>query len=84
MWGSGVNALKANAKEGGGQNTAVGYGALSTNIGGAYNTAIGKDAGPTSPYLDDTIAIGAGAQVTQSSMIRLGGEFITLFRCKVA
>jgi hypothetical protein len=79
--GIGVNALKANAN--GGHNTAVGYRALSTNIGGTFNTAIGKDAGPTSPYLDDTIAIGAGAQVTQSSMIRLGGEFITLFRCKV-
>jgi hypothetical protein len=70
---TGSSALNSNTTGGG--NTANGNAALSSNVTGYYNTAIGYAAGPDykSPNLSYATAIGAGAIVSQSNALVLGG-----------
>jgi hypothetical protein len=70
---NGYGALDFNTT--GGNNTASGYEALSFNATGSNNAAFGYGAGPDSksPNLTYATAIGAGAIVSQSSTLVLGG-----------
>ena len=69
---TGYAALFSN---GGTYNTASGWSALSNNTIGNYNTALGFEAGPdaNSTNLSYATAIGAGAVVSQSNALVLGG-----------
>ena len=70
---SGVDALYTNST--GSNNTALGYHALYTNSTGSNNTALGYGAGPSSHSitLNYATAIGAGALVSLSNALVLGG-----------
>jgi trimeric autotransporter adhesin len=70
---TGASALISNTTGGG--NTADGEAALSSNTTGTYNTAVGYAAGPDykSTNLSYATAIGAGAIVSQSNALVLGG-----------
>jgi hypothetical protein len=69
----GYNALGSNTM--GNNNTAIGVLALNSNTTGSYNTALGYSAGPdlASTGLSYAAAIGAGAVVSQSNALVLGG-----------
>jgi len=70
---SGYEVLAFNTT--GGNNTATGFGALYYNATGSYNTALGYGASPDnkSTNLTYATAIGAGAVVSQSNSLVLGG-----------
>jgi len=68
---SGISSLQDNTT--GNSNTASGYLALWQNTTGNYNTALGWSAGPDSTNLSYATAIGAGAVVSQSKALVLGG-----------
>jgi hypothetical protein len=70
---SGTSALEQNTT--GSNNTAGGYLSLLYNTTGSYNTALGTGAGPDSKSnnLSYATAIGAGAVVSQSNSLVLGG-----------
>jgi len=70
---SGQNALNSNTT--GSANTASGFQALENNTTGSDNTALGWSAGPdqNSTSLNYATAIGAGAVVSQSNALVLGG-----------
>jgi hypothetical protein len=71
---SGIAALQQNTT--GSDNTASGALALLWNITGSYNTGLGAGAGPDSKSnnLSYATAIGAGAVVSQSNALVLGGS----------
>ena len=58
-------------------NTAVGFGTLSSNEVGFHNTAIGYFARGNANNLNNTIAIGYDATVTQSHHARIGNSVTT-------
>ena len=60
------------------QNTAVGYAALIKNVAGFNNTAVGFQAGPQEGLtaLTNTLALGAGARVTESNTVQIGNQDI--------
>ncbi len=70
--GVGANALLADST--GSDNTAVGAGALANNKTGSGNTAVGYNAGPdaASGGLNNTTAIGSGANVSRLNSMALG------------
>jgi hypothetical protein len=70
---SGTSALQQNTT--GSDNTASGYLSLLWNITGSFNTGLGAGAGPDSKStnLSYATAIGAGAIVSQSNALVLGG-----------
>jgi hypothetical protein len=70
---SGTAALQQNTT--GSNNTAIGYGALLYNTTGSYNAGLGTGAGPDSKSinLSYATAVGAGAIVSQSNALVLGG-----------
>lgn len=70
---SGTIALESNTT--GNNNTAAGFGALMNNNTGSNNAAFGYNAGPdaNSTNLDYATAIGAGAVVSASNALVLGG-----------
>ena len=70
---SGTIALESNTT--GNNNTAAGFSALMSNNTGSNNTALGYNAGPdaNSTNLDYATAIGAGAVVSVSNALVLGG-----------
>jgi hypothetical protein len=74
---SGAFALGGNST--GSNNTASGFEALSQNLTGGNNTALGYLAGPdqNSPNLNYATAIGAGAVVSESNALVLGGPLGT-------
>lgn len=65
-------------------NTSIGSNSLYANITGNRNTAIGAYADVASGNLTNATAIGAGARVPASNMIRLGNEEVTLIVGQVA
>jgi len=69
----------------GGGNTAIGAGALNSNINGTGNTAIGNSADvfSTATDLTNATAIGNGARVNASNKIRLGNTAVTVIEGQV-
>jgi trimeric autotransporter adhesin len=57
----------------GGSNVAIGYFAGNGNTTGASNVFIGSNAGPNVGNLNNAVAIGSGATVSESGAIVLGG-----------
>jgi hypothetical protein len=57
----------------GGSNVAIGYFAGNTNTTGGQNVFIGANAGPNVGNLNNVVVIGAGATVSESDAIVLGG-----------
>jgi hypothetical protein len=57
----------------GGSNVAIGYFAGNANTTGASNVFIGANAGPNVGNLNNAVAIGSGATVSESGAIVLGG-----------
>ncbi|MGA7078901.1 MAG: tail fiber domain-containing protein [Terriglobales bacterium] len=80
---SGYEALAFNKT--GSNNTASGFGALYYNATGGNNTALGYGASPDvkSPNLSYATAIGAGAVVSQSNALILGGPLGSAAQVKV-
>jgi trimeric autotransporter adhesin len=80
---SGYQVLPHNTT--GSNNTASGAGALFFNSTGSYNTALGYAAGPDSKSTNLTYAtaIGAGAVVSQSNTLVLGGPLGSVAQVKV-
>ncbi len=77
----GINALLSNTT--GGDNTALGFWSMISNTTGSNNTALGFYSGFADPYtssfvtlnnLNNTTALGSGAQVQQSNALILGGQ----------
>lgn len=58
-------------------NTAVGQSALYHNLSGSDNTSVGFNSGPLTRELNNTTAIGNGAQVSSSNSIQLGNSAVT-------
>ena len=71
---NGALALRTNSL--GLYNTAAGVAALYFNTEGDYNTAVGANAGVTTGNLDNTTAIGYGAQVTASNKVQIGNDLV--------
>jgi uncharacterized coiled-coil protein SlyX len=65
-------------------NTAVGSGALQTNVIGSFNTAVGYGANVSTFTLSNATAIGANAVVNASNKIRLGNGSVTVIEGQVA
>lgn len=63
-------------------NTAIGKGSLLNNVSGSYNTAIGTDAGVITSVtpINNSTAIGKGAQIGVSDGISIGAEGNTNLR----
>ncbi len=80
---TGFGALASNTT--GGNNTASGYEALYFNATGSNNTAFGYSAGPDSKSVNLTYAtaIGAGAVVSESNALVLGGPLGSAAQVKV-
>jgi trimeric autotransporter adhesin len=80
---SGYEVLAFNTT--GGNNTATGFGALYYNATGSNNTALGYGASPDnkSTNLNYATAIGAGAVVSQSNTLVLGGPLGSAGQVKV-
>jgi hypothetical protein len=80
---SGYEVLAFNTT--GSNNTGSGYGALYYNATGSNNTALGYGASPDvkSPNLSYATAIGAGAIVSESSALVLGGPLGSAAQVKV-
>jgi hypothetical protein len=70
----GAEALTDNTT--GAYNTGIGYGALFSNTTGSNNTAVGANAGAQTG-LNYATAIGAGATVTESNALVLGGTGVS-------
>ena len=58
-------------------NTAVGYVAGAANMTGIKNTYLGYQANASGPGYSNSTALGNGAEVTSSNMIRLGNTDVT-------
>ncbi|MEN9866515.1 MAG: hypothetical protein RL748_2105 [Pseudomonadota bacterium] len=80
---AGVSTLSASRIGSG--NTAIGYQAISNLDNSAFNTALGYQAFTNAPPgTTNSTAVGNGAQVTASNMIRLGNTAVTIIQGNAA
>ena len=75
---SGYYALFNNTT--GASNAALGSNALQANTTGHYNTALGTNADVSAGNLENATAIGSKAIATQSNMVQIGNNSVTLVR----
>jgi hypothetical protein len=70
---------------GGNGNTAIGFYAMQNNLSGSNNTALGYKAGFSSDNttINNATAIGNGAKVSASDMVRIGNTSVTVIQGQV-